>query len=376
MQKKKFLAAIDIGNSNTKCAFFENEKTFYGRGQGMPELYVTKEPIGILGSDSAAISIIAETIGFLIRNKKIVPPHKDATIEEIMDFIAADLPWRAIGLPTNIPALNDFGYYIKDSAFKKETNSFRPHISEQLINLGKKGMIEDIFISSVVPYLNISFEKEIFNLVGIKPTFISSCMAGIKSNYSKQLGADRVANIKAANFLYPNEDIIIIDMGTATTIDIINTDNIFLGGMILPGPNLFRNSLSENTEVESYISEDNEEVISSREPEPGEVILKSISVNERKIDFSSTSLIGTDTSNAISNGIKYGYIAMIEELISKIFQEQKKDFKIIITGGHYNLTEELNLPTEPIADVNLTLMGIMCVYKYTKMRKHCHSPSK
>jgi type III pantothenate kinase len=74
-------------------------------------------------------------------------------------------------------------------------------------------------------------------------------LAGVRNSYRNplQLGADRFASAIGAHALYPGEALIVATCGTATTVDAITPDGVFLGGMILPGLGLMAHSLAKNT---------------------------------------------------------------------------------------------------------------------------------
>jgi type III pantothenate kinase len=74
-------------------------------------------------------------------------------------------------------------------------------------------------------------------------------LAGVRNGYRNplQLGADRFASAIGAHALYPGEALIVATCGTATTVDAITPDGLFLGGMILPGLGLMASSLAKNT---------------------------------------------------------------------------------------------------------------------------------
>lgn len=74
-------------------------------------------------------------------------------------------------------------------------------------------------------------------------------LAGVTNTYANpaQLGSDRFASLIGAHFLFPGENLVIATCGTATTIDALSADGVFLGGMILPGLRLMTDSLAVNT---------------------------------------------------------------------------------------------------------------------------------
>jgi type III pantothenate kinase len=77
----------------------------------------------------------------------------------------------------------------------------------------------------------------------------ASALAGVRNGYRNplQLGADRFASAIGAHALYPDEALIVATCGTATTVDAVTPDGVFVGGMILPGLGLMASSLAKST---------------------------------------------------------------------------------------------------------------------------------
>ena len=94
-----------------------------------------------------------------------------------------------------------------------------------------------------------SLQKHLKNLLNIDPFIvISDFDFGFEINYDKsQIGIDRLVGLYAAKKLTAKKDIIVVDIGSAITIDVLK-DNIFIGGIIVPGLDLMLKSLSQNTE--------------------------------------------------------------------------------------------------------------------------------
>ena len=157
--------------------------------------------------------------------------------------------------------------------------------------------------------------------------FVSSSaqLAGVVSAYNQphKLGTDRLVAMVAAHHLYKTNDIknhatIIIDSGTATTIDAIDANGLHLGGLILPGLDLCGLSLLKNTEMLAPFTKEAQD--------------KNIIIDP--------SVFSTDTTQAIYNGSIFGLIGAIEKICTKMEEEIKhKDFhktqtnKLICGGG-------------------------------------------
>ena len=117
----------------------------------------------------------------------------------------------------------------------------------------------------------------------------------------KQVGSDRLSN--AIGVLNKKNNFIILDFGTATTFDVLIGNN-YKGGIISPGVNLSLNTLSKKASLIPKIN------------------LKKIS-----------KVIGKDTLSAVRSGFFWGYAGLIDNIINLIKKENRKSFKVIITGG-------------------------------------------
>jgi type III pantothenate kinase len=119
------------------------------------------------------------------------------------------------------------------------------------------------------------------------------------------LGADRAVNAIAAHAKYAG-DLIIIDFGTATTLDVIDFNGAYKGGIIAPGINLSLDALVGNTAK-----------------------LPRIAIEAPK----STSVIGTNTEDQMLIGVFWGYVAMMEGLIQRMRAQIGRPARVIATGG-------------------------------------------
>ena len=155
----------------------------------------------------------------------------------------------------------------------------------------------------------------------------------IKIDKPKQVGSDRVVNSIAAFKIYKKNSII-IDFGTATTFDVI-IKNIYVGGMITPGINLSLKVLKEAT---------------AKLP-----LIKLKKTNK---------YIGKDTISAMNNGMYWGYIGLIKELVQKIIKETKKKYLVIFTGGLANIFFSSFPFKDKVIDQQITLKGIAETLKF------------
>jgi len=152
------------------------------------------------------------------------------------------------------------------------------------------------------------------------------------------VGADRVVNAIAAHSLHP-EDLIVIDFGTATTFDVVDYDGSYKGGIIAPGINLSLDAL-----------------VSAAAKLPRIAI-------EAPADTSS--VIGVTTEEQMHIGVFWGYVAMIEGLVSRMKAEIGRPAKVVSTGGLAMLFDE-NTDVFDVIEPDLTIQGLAMLYQRSR----------
>lgn len=195
-------------------------------------------------------------------------------------------------------------------------------------------LINSIGIASVVPELDYSIRASCIKYINKNPPIFLNCDIEniniiIKTKNPNELGADFIAEAMAARYLFPNENIIIFDLGTATTCCFITKDGEYLGGGITPGVRLMMESLQQNTS-------------------------KLFGVNIEKPYKS----IGDTTKLAIQSGIYYAQLGLMKEMINNIIKEHKLESKplVLATGGFCNLFVQEKIFDHIISE--LVLLGI------------------
>ena len=171
------------------------------------------------------------------------------------------------------------------------------------------------------------FKNHNFQILNINTTNVPK---KIKFKYVlNQLGADRIANTFAAIHKY-KKNILVIDFGTATTFDII-INGVYEGGLIAPGINISLDTLVERAS------------------------------KLQKIDIIKTKkIIGKNTKNSMQSGFYWGYVSLINGIISKIIKEKKIRPNIILTGGLAKIfKDEIKYTT--FYEPNLTLEGLYLI---------------
>lgn len=200
--------------------------------------------------------------------------------------------------------------------------------------------IDNIIISSVVPKLSEIYEKISKNITGKDPMIISAGVKtgiNIKCENPKDIGSDRIIRAVAASKTYDG-DIIVISASSITTVDYINSKKEFLGGLILPGIDLFEDSLHRQ---------------SAKLPQ----------VEIKKSD----KFLGNNTISSIQSGIYYGYQNAVLGIVNNIvdqYELKKSNTVILTTGLHSDLL--INSKFDIKKDTTLGLNGLKYIYELNK----------
>ena len=198
-----------------------------------------------------------------------------------------------------------------------------------------KGPFSAVVVSSVVPELTDTFLNLGEKYFDQTPFFVDNRFDfGLKIKYfpPENLGIDRIVAAFAAVNVY-GAPVIVCDFGTATTIDAVNKQNEYLGGIITPGINTLSESL--------FIKTSKLPRVEIRKPE---------------------TVIGNSTIGSIQSGIFYGYIGLTEGILKRMIAELGEKPKVVATGGFANLIAE-NCDLIETVDENLMLEGLRHVYE-------------
>jgi|TARA_B100000214_G_scaffold337274_1_gene281730 type III pantothenate kinase len=209
---------------------------------------------------------------------------------------------------------------------------FKTIIDNPLI---KEGLIEGAIICSVVPEITNSVSEATSRFISKDVLTVGpGVKTGLKVNIDnpKELGPDRIAN-SIGGYSKASSEVIVVDLGTATTFDIVNTKKEYLGGSIAPGIKISLDALTSKTSS-----------------------LKSVELETPK------NVIGKNTYEAIQSGLILGHTSMIDSMIEKIILESGLKPKIFITGGLGKVIQPL-LNIKSKYEEDLTLDGLEEIYK-------------
>lgn len=197
--------------------------------------------------------------------------------------------------------------------------------------------IEACIVSSVVPPVNNTIKRAIQKILGKEAMLVGP---GVKTGLNilidtpNQLGSDLVVTAVAAiEDYYVGKPIIVLDMGTATTLAVVDKKKNYIGGVIMPGVRVALDALVGRTAQ-----------------------LRRISLDAPK------KTIGKNTIDCMKSGSVFGNVCMIDGMIDRIQAELGEEATIISTGGLARVITEL-CTHEMIFDDGLLLKGLLYIYE-------------
>ena len=200
--------------------------------------------------------------------------------------------------------------------------------------------VSGAIFSSVVPGINFMMHKALTRLLGKEPMVVGPGIKtglNIRMEVHNQLGSDLVANAVAAVEKYP-APIIMIEMGTATTISYISQQRTYEGGMMFPGVRLSLDALSEHS-----------------------ALLQNVA-----LQHPTKNLIGKNTEDCMRNGIVYGTAGMLDGIIDRIIDTiPDRKAVIVATGSNAPVIVRYGR-NEIIYDKYLLMEGLRLIYQKNK----------
>jgi len=194
---------------------------------------------------------------------------------------------------------------------------------------------EGAIISSVVPGLNSALKNAVKLLFGVDALVVGPGIRtgiGIKCDIPSSVGADLISASVAAHYIYGSPSLI-VDVGTATKMTVVEKNGAFIGTSIIPGILMGLEALSKSSALLPNI-----ELCA-----PGAVIAK-------------------NTADCMRSGIIYGNASMIDGMIDRIFSEYGEELPVIVTGSQSHLVIP-HLKHNFLYDGYLVLKGLNILFK-------------
>lgn len=196
--------------------------------------------------------------------------------------------------------------------------------------------VDGAALSSVVPPVTVALRSAIAELAGVKPIVVGpGTRTGmpLRVDNPREVGADRIVNALGAIDRF-GAPVVMVDFGTATTVDLVGADGEYRGGAIAPGLTIAADALVESTAALRRV-----DVVAPRQA------------------------AGRNTVEAIQSGLVFGYAGLVDGLIARILAEQGGEgIPIVATGG----LAEVVIPHCSHAitlDPHLTLRGLRVVWE-------------
>ena len=221
------------------------------------------------------------------------------------------------------------GWFDEDKLIRYQTRLIWPDLVKEIRN----NIPDQIIYSSVNKHV-----EEFVEALGIKVPVLdlsASTPVPIKKEYKtpQTLGADRVAAAVGAHWLFPETDLVVIDMGTCITYDLVDRTGAFQGGLITPGVKMRFAALHSFTK---------------RLP-----LFEPVNLPD---------LIGKSTKEAIESGVMNGVLAEIEGIIDR-YRHISPSLCVVICGGDIPFFESSLKPTI-FAVPELVLIGLNRILRY------------
>lgn len=234
----------------------------------------------------------------------------------------------------------EIGFVARIATDASKTEDEYATIIKSILSLHQvdKTNVKGAIISSVVPPLNPVIKKAIKFVYGVDALMVGP---GIKTGINihcdnpSTVGADLICACVASHHIYESPSLI-VDMGTATKMMVMDKSGTFIGVSIIPGVNIALKALSNNTAQ-----------------------LPQISLEAPK------SVIGKNTADCMRSGVVFGNASMIDGMIDRFNEEMGENLKVIATGGLCS-TIVCHCKHDITIDENLVLKGLNILYNKNK----------
>jgi type III pantothenate kinase len=225
------------------------------------------------------------------------------------------------------------------SDHKRTADEYFVWLSSLMMLTKTEATISHAIISSTVPRVVFNLRVLCDRYFGCRPLVVGrpDCKLPVapRVDQGTTVGPDRLVNT-VAGFDRHGGDLIVVDFGTATTFDVVDSDGAYVGGVIAPGVNLSLEALHMAAAALPHVD---------------------ITKPARAI--------GTNTVACMQSGVYWGYIGLIEGIVREVRRERVSPMKVIATGGLASLFAQGTDLFHSIED-DLTMHGLVLIHDYNK----------
>ena len=222
---------------------------------------------------------------------------------------------------------------------KRTADEYFVWLSSLLMLTKTEATVTDAIISSTVPRVVFNLRVLCNRYFDCRPLVVgkSECSLPVppRVDQGTTVGPDRLVNTVGAHSRHGG-DLIVVDFGTATTFDVVDSDGAYIGGVIAPGVNLSLEALHMAAAALPHVD---------------------ISRPNRAI--------GTNTVACMQSGVYWGYIGLVEGIVREVRKERDRPMKVIATGGLASLFAQDTALFDSVED-DLTMHGLVLIHRYNK----------
>ena len=222
---------------------------------------------------------------------------------------------------------------------KRTADEYFVWLSTLMMLKRTEAQITEAIISSTVPRVVFNLRVLCDRYFNCRPLVVGKpdCKLPVapRVDQGTTVGPDRLVNT-VAGFDRHGGDLIVVDFGTATTFDVVDTDGAYIGGVIAPGVNLSLEALHMAAAALPHVD--------VARP---------------------TKAIGTNTVACMQSGVYWGYIGLVEVIVREVRRERDRPMKVIATGGLASLFAQGTELFHAIED-DLTMHGLVLIHALNK----------
>jgi type III pantothenate kinase len=222
---------------------------------------------------------------------------------------------------------------------KRTADEYFVWLSSLMTMTRTEARISEAIISSTVPRVVFNLRVLCDRYFGCRPLVVGKpdCRLPVapRVDQGTTVGPDRLVNT-VAGFDRHGGDLIIVDFGTATTFDVVDTDGAYVGGVIAPGVNLSLEALHMAAAALPHID-----------------VARPLKA------------IGTNTVACMQSGVYWGYVGLVEGIVREVRRERNRPTKVIATGGLASLFAQGTELFYSVED-DLTMHGLVLINAYNK----------